>query len=228
MILAIEAPTRIRSGSGALFGVVAAGIPPIRYQWQFRGNDLPKETSPTLLVHNLSPELSNGYSVVVANSGGSITSAIPAAHIISQLEPRALPPSKATNIDIELTGLPKRMYKIELSTNLLVWRPAGFADDGTFSVPWISREQFVRVSFPLEAEECITHLQQITLASKLWAIERQKELTEVPLEVDILPYLRSLPVCPLGGTTFSDSYLLNSLMDVPLCKKMPAIHVLLR
>lgn len=63
-------------GGSALFTVSAAGIEPIRYQWQFNGLNLPNATSTTLPLSNV--QLSNGgnYAVIVTNTLGAATSAV--------------------------------------------------------------------------------------------------------------------------------------------------------
>src|SRR5439155_19107291 len=62
--------------ASVMFGVIAGGVPPLKYQWQFAGNALPGQTAPTLLLHYLAASQAGGYSVVVSNSNDVSTSAV--------------------------------------------------------------------------------------------------------------------------------------------------------
>jgi hypothetical protein len=65
----------------AQFSVVAGGSPELTYQWQFNGADLNDDakfsgvTTPQLTVTSITPTEVGGYTVVVRNDAGSITSA---------------------------------------------------------------------------------------------------------------------------------------------------------
>ncbi len=65
-------------GGGATFLPVARGRPPLSYQWRFNGAPIPGQTQLTLSLAHILPENAGGYSVVVTNYYGSVTSA-PAA-----------------------------------------------------------------------------------------------------------------------------------------------------
>jgi hypothetical protein len=60
----------------AVFSVTASGTGPLSYQWNLNGTALPGATSSTLTL--TSPQLTDagGYSVVVANIAGSVTSSV--------------------------------------------------------------------------------------------------------------------------------------------------------
>jgi hypothetical protein len=67
----------VTEGQGASFSVTAAGTPPLSYQWYFNTNSpLANATNSTLGLSGVSTNDAGGYSVVVANNYGSITSAI--------------------------------------------------------------------------------------------------------------------------------------------------------
>ncbi|MGA2866903.1 MAG: immunoglobulin domain-containing protein [Verrucomicrobiota bacterium] len=63
-------------GETASFQVTADGPRPLTYQWRLAGVPIPGETQPSLVVPNVSGAQAGGYSVVVANVYGSITSAV--------------------------------------------------------------------------------------------------------------------------------------------------------
>jgi hypothetical protein len=59
----------------ASFAVQAEGLPPPTYQWCFNASPIPGATGATLLLTSLQRRNAGLYSVVVANSSGSVTSA---------------------------------------------------------------------------------------------------------------------------------------------------------
>ncbi len=61
-------------GAISRFDVVARGARPLVYQWRFEGTVLPGETNAVLLLGPLTPLQAGGYSVVVSNAFGSVTS----------------------------------------------------------------------------------------------------------------------------------------------------------
>ncbi|MCX6927263.1 MAG: immunoglobulin domain-containing protein, partial [Verrucomicrobia bacterium] len=77
-ILSAPQSQTARIGDNVAFAVVASGVPPLSYQWQRNGNDLPGATNATLLITNVQSAHAGDYVVVVANSSGSVTTAPPA------------------------------------------------------------------------------------------------------------------------------------------------------
>ena len=63
------------AGSSPGFTVRAAGASPLYYQWRFNGQNIAGATSATLTRLSVSAADSGGYSVVVSNPYGSVTSA---------------------------------------------------------------------------------------------------------------------------------------------------------
>ncbi len=64
-------------GSSATFAVTAGGTPPLSYQWLFnQTNALAGATGATLLLSNVQLTNAGGYSVVVTNVAGAVTSAV--------------------------------------------------------------------------------------------------------------------------------------------------------
>jgi hypothetical protein len=60
----------------ASFSVVASGTAPFGYQWNFNGTAMSGDTNATLTLTNVQPAQTGSYTVVVANSWGSVTSAV--------------------------------------------------------------------------------------------------------------------------------------------------------
>jgi hypothetical protein len=65
----------VQSGSNVSFTVNANGYPLPNYQWQFDGQNIFNATNATLTLNAVAAANSGGYSVVVSNPYGSVTSA---------------------------------------------------------------------------------------------------------------------------------------------------------
>lgn len=63
-------------GNSALLSVAAAAATPLTYQWWFNGAAVPGSTNATLPFSSLDLTQAGNYQVVVANAGGSVTSAV--------------------------------------------------------------------------------------------------------------------------------------------------------
>src|SRR6185503_19185188 len=63
-------------GSTVTFAVTAAGTPPLGFQWRFNGADLYRADNASFVLPNAQWPNSGGYSVVVSNAAGSITSRV--------------------------------------------------------------------------------------------------------------------------------------------------------
>ena len=62
-------------GAGYAFNVVAAGTPPLYYQWRLNGNPIRAATNSSLLLSNaLCSQAGNLYAVAITNAGGSVIS----------------------------------------------------------------------------------------------------------------------------------------------------------
>jgi len=64
----------VSAGSNVAFSVVAAGTPPLSYQWLFKGNSITNGTNATLTLTNVTLAQAGDYSVIVSNMAGSVTS----------------------------------------------------------------------------------------------------------------------------------------------------------
>ncbi len=63
-------------GSNATFSVTADGDAPLQYQWRRNASNLPGETQATLNLVGVQLANAGGYSVVVSNSAGAVTSVV--------------------------------------------------------------------------------------------------------------------------------------------------------
>jgi alpha-tubulin suppressor-like RCC1 family protein len=61
-------------GTSVSFDVEATGPGPFTYQWQFNGHDLVGQTNRTLLLADIQVPQSGGYSVVIRNAYGAVSS----------------------------------------------------------------------------------------------------------------------------------------------------------
>ncbi len=59
---------------------------------------------------------------------------------------------------------------------------------------------------------CLNNLRQLDIAKEQWAIDKDKRAGDVPTPADLAPYLKTAPVCPLGGR-----YSLGPLGRPPRC-----------
>ncbi|MSU59670.1 MAG: hypothetical protein EXS35_16140 [Pedosphaera sp.] len=55
---------------------MAAGSPPLSYQWQFNGTDLIGQTNALLTIGNIPVTAAGQYRVIVSNAFGVVTSAV--------------------------------------------------------------------------------------------------------------------------------------------------------
>ena len=90
----------------------------------------------------------------------------------------------------------------------------------------IAIPNFARARTSSQANACINNIRQIDGAVQEWALEYKKSATAPVLASDVTPYLRNIATCPTGGTTLADSYTLVDVSTAPVCKKVPATHVL--
>lgn len=63
----------VRANANATFAVGVVGTPPLIYQWQFNGTNLPNKTNASLSLLNVQTTNSGDYSVVITNNYGSIS-----------------------------------------------------------------------------------------------------------------------------------------------------------
>ena len=66
----------VSEGGMAVFSVLAGGTPPLRYQWNFSGTNLPSATNSSLILSNIQSGQAGNYSVVVTNDAGVTNSVV--------------------------------------------------------------------------------------------------------------------------------------------------------
>ena len=90
----------------------------------------------------------------------------------------------------------------------------------------IAIPNLVQARTPAQRTTCINNLRQINSAVQQWALEQNAGVNATVAYSDIKPYLKSSVVCPTGGTSFSDSYVINGVTNKPTCQKVTATHIL--
>jgi prepilin-type N-terminal cleavage/methylation domain-containing protein len=90
----------------------------------------------------------------------------------------------------------------------------------------IAVPNFVQARTPSQRTACINNLRQINSAVQQWALEQNAGFDATVTYSDIRPYMKSSVVCPAGGASFSDSYMINGVTNRPTCQKVPGGHIL--
>ena len=90
----------------------------------------------------------------------------------------------------------------------------------------IAIPNFVRARTQSQKNACINNLRQIDGAVQQWALENKQAPAATVATSDVLPYLKSAVICPAGGTSFGDSYLVSNVGAKPTCQKDTTNHVL--
>ncbi len=248
VLLAVPQDQTIPESCSAFFSVLAAGLRPLSYQWQYEGKNLQGETAPCLELHYVAASRAGEYSVVVSNVSGVVTSAVaqltispPATDVV--LKPLDSP--DAARFRFSITGEAGRKYRVWASTNLVqwfdeeefrvypwdVWSQSVVQNTNAtsiYSIPKTPAQKFLRIARYMDTEICIAHLREIDFAIKLWAVENRKDKITAVTETDIVPYLKEtgVYVCPSRGTTFADSYSVTQVANRPTCQKNYLLHTL--
>jgi competence protein ComGC len=78
----------------------------------------------------------------------------------------------------------------------------------------IAIPNFVKARHVAQSNVCRNQMRWIDGSKQLWAVEHERQLTDVPSEADLAPYLehRTMPICPAGGT-----YSINAVEESPTC-----------
>jgi len=92
----------------------------------------------------------------------------------------------------------------------------------------IAIPNFVRARTLSQTNACINNLRQIDGATQQWALEAKAAPSASVTYSEISPYLKHAVLCPAGGTngTFALCYTLNGVTNNPVCRIVPASHVL--
>jgi hypothetical protein len=107
------------AGATVTFTVTATGAAPLNYSWRFNGTNLPTSTNAILSLTNVSSIQSGGYSVVVTNTAGSVTSILASLQIYATAAAKLNFPLYASNaFQFGVVGVPGFNYAIQASSNL--------------------------------------------------------------------------------------------------------------
>jgi len=130
----------VTAGANAQFNVVAASAQPLSYQWRFNDNTIAGETNFTFLLTSAQLANAGGYSVVITNYLGAVTSTVAQLTV-------SLPPVPAFSLVAWLTGsnglnlsfptVSNRTYTVQFSTTIpsTNWQTfQTFGGDGTTRV----------------------------------------------------------------------------------------------
>ena len=92
----------------------------------------------------------------------------------------------------------------------------------------ISVPTLIRARTTSQTNVCRSNLRQIQSALQQWSVEMKKAPTASVATADLTPYLRNAnaAVCPAGGTSIDDSYMLVDVATEPTCMKEPVLHIL--
>jgi hypothetical protein len=125
-IVTQPANQEVLAGSSAQFSVSASSTVPINYQWYFN-QDFPIEGTvfSALTLPDVTPQSAGGYSVVITNAFGSITSSVASLTVVTPLISNIV---NGTNgrVTLNFTGLPNTTTRLWATTNLTLpasWQP---------------------------------------------------------------------------------------------------------
>ncbi|HXI70187.1 MAG TPA: hypothetical protein VNN22_07500 [Verrucomicrobiae bacterium] len=233
----------ISTNDSVMFGVVATGLKPIGFQWQFKGTNLNGETAPILALNHVLTNQTGLYQVIITNSSGSITSQ-PANLFVTPADTAsllaAIYPQSTNGFSFALLGEAGRRYRIQSSTNLADWtdelsfelsfstffsnaplRSVVFDLTGAdvFTAQSPGSQKFFRAApFHAVSEECNNNLKMIRYATLLVAYDKQASATRVVDVGEISPYFKNgfIPFCPSNG-----SYSITTVLQNPSCTIHP-------
>jgi hypothetical protein len=113
----------VLAGATVNFSAAASGTTPLSYQWQFNNTNLDGAVSQALSLTNVQPAQAGGYSVLVTNSAGSVTSVVAILTVAGRpllLNAKTTPGGAFAFTISSTTGL---VYMVEITTNFLAWTP---------------------------------------------------------------------------------------------------------
>jgi hypothetical protein len=97
-VLAQPQSQTVTSGVNVSFSALAAGTPPLNYQWQFNGSSLSGATSTTLTLTNVQLAQAGSYTVRVTNLYGATISSNAVLTVLAVPPTITLQPSSRTNL----------------------------------------------------------------------------------------------------------------------------------
>jgi hypothetical protein len=147
---------RVAIGATVAFVPTVTGVPPFSFQWRRDGMGLPGATGASLVLTNVTVCNSGSYSVIVSNAVGYSISA-PSMLTVVDVPPFHFEPLGISggNVTFRFEGEPNRLYRLEISTNLVDWSALfDFSSsrlpipDLTFSIGGQPQKFFRAMTFP--------------------------------------------------------------------------------
>jgi hypothetical protein len=147
-------PVSVLAGKNASLSVGATGTYPLSYQWYFKSNSLPTETNPALVISSATGAKAGGYTVVITNAYGAVTSS---ASLTVLSAPALKVQRNAGSLAISGIAVPSDVYVLQAASNLAL--PMAWLNIATSTVPANGNfqstvtssargSQFFRVVFP--------------------------------------------------------------------------------
>src|SRR6266581_9669384 len=90
----------------------------------------------------------------------------------------------------------------------------------------IALPSFIKSRTTTQMDVCINNLRIIDSAIQQWALEEKRGANAAVEFADISAYLKRTVLCPAGGQSFDDSYLISTVGAEPSCQKFPASHLI--
>ena len=135
----------INPGDAATFSVTATGTSPLGYQWLFNGSNLTGQTGTNLILTGVTTNQAGGYSVVVSNVTGMITSAVSVLAVVT------IPPpftNRVLNLDgndsyVSVPSSPDLQNSTEISIEAWIYPRNGTEVNNVY---WINNGDGANVS----------------------------------------------------------------------------------
>jgi hypothetical protein len=197
---------------------------PTSYQWSFNGAPIPGQTSPSLILHNVTTNQAGSYSVIASNIGG-VTESDPATLTVIETNPVpqiiALQPTNSSRAPLVLAGEPGRWYRVESTPTFPfpAWQLGVHLQltntPEIISLSKLDPNHFVRAALDVRTDVCIAQLKQMWWGQKVFAIEARLLPNAAGVGfTPIKPYIHLTPQgniigCPEGGTYASFGPLTN-------------------
>jgi sugar lactone lactonase YvrE len=141
----------VNQGQNANFTVTAAGLAPLSFQWKFNGTAISGATASSYTVTNAMATNAGGYSVVVTNNSGSVTSVVALLTVVLPGQFDSLKLLAGPSLQLNMSGTPGTNYVLEFSSDLAHWAPLSTlsSSNGLFqyddSSPATNAQRFYRL-----------------------------------------------------------------------------------
>ena len=140
VILTQPAGQIVYPGTNVVLTVTADGAPPLGYQWQFNGGNLPGATDSVLFLGNVGTNQTGNYRVVVSNTVSMVTSSNALLTVRGPFAPSIARGSTLRylngHFEFNVTGEPGQNLTIQVSTNLTDWDFLSVLTNQNGSVPF--------------------------------------------------------------------------------------------